>query len=245
MDAQIRRLEERVARQDERIAQLERKLKRNSRNSSAPPSSDPPSTPKRGKDRSGRKRGGQPGHEGRGRDLLPACAVDDVVEHWPESCSCGHVFSEHERRAVGEPARHQVEELPTLTGKETEHRGERVRCPQCGGQTRAKFPNEVARSAFGARLQAAIAALSVRNRVSRRDVVELAEELFAARISAGAVEAILARASEALGEPYEDLLQRVRAARAVNVDETGWRTAGERRALWGAFTARHAFFAVT
>jgi transposase len=28
------------------------------------------------------------------------------------------------------------------------------------------------------------------------------------------------------------------------VDETGWRTAGERRALWGAFTKRHALFAV-
>ncbi len=36
----------------------------------------------------------------------------------------------------------------------------------------------------------------------------------------------------------------MRGARALNVDETGWRTAGERRALWGAFTKRHAFFAV-
>ena len=73
MDAQIRRLEERVARQDERIGELERRLKRNARNSSAPPSSDPPKgTPKRGKDSSGRKRGGQPGREGSGRELLRA-----------------------------------------------------------------------------------------------------------------------------------------------------------------------------
>jgi Transposase IS66 family len=28
----------------------------------------------------------------------------------------------------------------------------------------------------------------------------------------------------------------------LNMDETGWRTAGERRALWGMFTDRHAFF---
>ena len=28
------------------------------------------------------------------------------------------------------------------------------------------------------------------------------------------------------------------------MDETGWRTAGERRALWGAFTDRHALFAI-
>jgi len=245
MDEQIRRLEERVARQDERIAQLERKLNRDSRNSSAPPSSDAPSrAPRRGKDRSGRKRGGQPGHEGHGRDLLPACAVDQVIEHWPKRCPCGHVFCDEERRAAGEPARHQVEELPQMTARVIEHRAQRVRCPECGARAHAALPAEVASSAFGPRLQAAVAALSVRNRVSRRDVVELAEELFAARISTGTVEAILARASEALAEPHEDLLTRVRGARALNVDETGWRTAGERRALWGAFSKRHAFFAV-
>ena len=77
MDAQIEVLTARVARQDERIAQLERRLNRSSRNSSIPPSGDPPaSTPKRGKDPSGRKQGAQPGHEGKGRPLLPAWAVD-------------------------------------------------------------------------------------------------------------------------------------------------------------------------
>jgi transposase len=245
MDEQIRRLEQRVARQDERIAQLERRLNRSSRNSSAPPSSDPPGkTPKRGKDRSGRKRGGQPGHEGSGRDLLPACAVDEVIEHWPERCGCGHVFQSDERHALDEPARHQVEELPAMTVRVIEHRAQRVRCQKCGAPSRAQLPLEVAGSAFGPSLQAAVAALSVRNRVSRRDVVELSEELFGARISTGTVDAILARASEALADPYDDLLTRVRRARALNVDETGWRTAGERRALWGAFTKRHALFRV-
>jgi transposase len=86
-----------VARQDERIAQLERRLNRTSRNSSAPPSSDPPGAPpKRGKDSSGRGRGGQSGHEGRGRDLLPACAVDQVVEHWP-----AFIIDAFSRRIVG------------------------------------------------------------------------------------------------------------------------------------------------
>jgi Family of unknown function (DUF6444) len=42
MDAQIRALSERVAKQEERIAQLERRLGRNSRDSSQPPSRDPP-----------------------------------------------------------------------------------------------------------------------------------------------------------------------------------------------------------
>ena len=76
MDEQIQRLEKRVAQQDERIAQLERRLGRNSRNSSQPPSTDPPSTPpRRGKDPSGRKQGAQPGHEGKGRPLLPGVVM--------------------------------------------------------------------------------------------------------------------------------------------------------------------------
>lgn len=83
MDEQIGRLERRVAVQDERIAKLERRGKRSSRNSSQPPSQDPPSAPKRGKGASGRKAGGQRGHEGKGRPLLPAWAVDEFVEHWP------------------------------------------------------------------------------------------------------------------------------------------------------------------
>jgi transposase len=142
------------------------------------------------------------------------------------------------------PARHQVEELPAISARVIEHQCQRLRCPDCGRRTRGQLPAELGKSSFGPRLQAAVATLSVRNRVSRSDAVELCEELFGARISSGAVDAILGRASQALEEPHQDLLRQVRAAKALNVDETGWRTAGERRALWGAFSKRHAFFQV-
>lgn len=142
MDAQIQALTARVARQDERIAQLERRLNRSSCNSSVPPSADlPASTLKRGKDRSGRKQGAQPGHEGRGRPLLPAWAVDDVIEHWPERCGCGHVFVWNERLRVGEPVRWQVEELPVIQVRLTEHQCHRVRCPGCGERPRGELPH--------------------------------------------------------------------------------------------------------
>lgn len=245
MDEQIQRLEKRVAQQDERIAQLERRIMRSSRNSSQPPSSDlPRSPPKRGKDRSGRKQGGQPGHEGKGRPLLPAWAVDEVVEHWPVDCGCGHVFAESERVSAGQPARHQVEELPVMAVTVTEHQCQRARCPSCAATVTGVLPSDVASSAFGPRLQAAIVTLSVRNRISRRDVVELCEQLFSSRISTGTIDAILTRAGDALAEPYADLLDRVRSADALNIDETGWRLKGAQRALWGAFTDRHAVFAI-
>jgi len=121
-----------------------------------------------------------------------------------------------------------------------EHQCPRVHCPDCGAKPRATLPAEIAGSAFGPRFQAAAVTLSVRNRISRRDVVELCEQLFRARISTGTVDAILARAGDALEDPYEDLLRRVRRSKALNMDETGWRLQGNKRALWGAFTSKHA-----
>ena len=60
-------MDRRIQQLEARVEKLERQLAKSSRNSSLPPSSDPPGkTPRRSKDRSGRKRGGQPGHEGRG-----------------------------------------------------------------------------------------------------------------------------------------------------------------------------------
>ncbi len=232
MDRQIQQLTGRVER-------LERELRKNSRNSS-PPSQDRPKPPPRPKGRSGRKQGGQPGHEGHGRELLPTWAADEVVVHWPQWCECGHAFCEAERVAVGDPVRHQVEELPELATIVIEHQCPRVWCPKCGAKPRAELPAEVAGSAFGPRFQAAVVTLSVRNRVSRRDVVELFEQLFRARISTGTVDAILARTGDALEDPFDDLLKRVRRSKSVNMDETSWRLQGSKRALWGAFTDRHA-----
>ena len=170
--------------------------------------------------------------------------MDDVIEYWPERCRCGHAFAEAERVAVGEPVRWQVEELPVTQVQITEHRAQRVRCPGCGERTRRELPGEITQSAFGPRFQAAITTLSTRNRVSRRDVVELCEQIFGSRISTGTVDAILARASDALAETHADLLGSLRDCGAVNMDETGWRTAGQRRALWGIFDERHAYLRV-
>jgi transposase len=171
-------------------------------------------------------------------------AVDQVIDYWPERCDCGHTFTETERVAGDDPMRWQVEELPVISVNVTEHRCHRVCCPGCGERRRAELPSEVAQSAFGPRFQAVIATLSVRNRISRRDVVECCEQLFSSRISTGTVDAILDRVAQALAEPHTELLGALRGSGAVNMDETGWRTAGERRALWGVFDQRHAYLQV-
>jgi transposase len=229
-----------------RVAELERRLNRSSRNSSLPPSRDPPSAPKRpGWKGSGRMRGGQPGHEGRNRRLLPPEMVDEVVDHWPERCrSCAHVFAEPELVDAVEPWRRQVAELPPIAVRVTERRLHGVSCPECATATRAEPPRELPRSAFGPRLQAAVVTLAVRNRVSRRDTTELARELFGVELSTGSVDAIIQRAGDALAGPYTELEQRIKTAAAVNIDETGWKTCGGNRTLWGALTSRTAVFRI-
>jgi transposase len=214
-----------------RVAELERRLNRSSRNSSLPPSQDPPSAPPRPRGKgSGRRRGGQPGHEGRHRQLLSPEQVDELIDHWPDRCrSCAHAFGERERVDVSEPGRHQVAELPPTAVRVSEHRLHRVCCPRCATQTRAELPREVPRSAFGPRLQAAVVTLAVRNRVSRRDTSELARELFGLELASGSVDAIVRRAGGALAAPHTRLEQQIKAASVVNIDETGWKTAGGRR----------------
>ena len=74
-----------------RIEELERKvalLTKDSSNSSKPPSSDGPSSRpaiRRRKKSRHRKPGGQPGHKGTNRDLVPIEKVDLVQEVLPQS----------------------------------------------------------------------------------------------------------------------------------------------------------------
>jgi transposase len=93
-EKQLASLREQAATLDDlkaEIEELRERLGKNSSNSSKPPSSDPPSyKPKPRREPQGRKRGGQPGHQGSTRKLLPAAEVDHLVELKPASCAgCG------------------------------------------------------------------------------------------------------------------------------------------------------------
>ena len=76
----------------EHLAKAEEQLRRNSRNSSQPPSQDKPEQKavEAEQCRTKRQRGGQIGHAGHRRPLLPVDAVTKVVEHRPIHCTqCG------------------------------------------------------------------------------------------------------------------------------------------------------------
>src|SRR3954451_8451433 len=86
-----------------RIRELEARLSQDSSNSSRPPSSDPPQASPRPKvPPSDRKRGGQPGHRGAFRALLPIEQVNEVVRVVPAVCRhCGQPFPEPAGRRRG------------------------------------------------------------------------------------------------------------------------------------------------
>ena len=251
-------LASRVQQLDDRLARLEARARQDSRTSSKPPSSDLPKTraQRRAEARAKakelmrregeqRKAGGQPGHQGAGRELRPEDQIDEIVDHFPEACGgCGREFPPDERRRGGRFGRHQVAELPPISVIWTEHRTHQLRCPDCLARTSARLPDRICASVFGPSLQAAIVTLTARHRVSRRGIVELARDLFGVTLSTGAVDAICQRASEALAGPHCQLQDWVLDQAAVHVDETGWRTRGEGRALWTATTAGGAFFQI-
>jgi transposase len=245
----------RVERLEERLRRLEEQSRRDSRTSSKPPSSDPPKTRQQRRAearakakellRRQREAGGQPGHRGAGRELRPEDQVDEIVEHYPDACrGCGREFTEDEHLPGGRFGRHQVAELPPISAMVIEHRTHRLRCPECRARTTAELPDGIGSSAFGPNLQAAVVTLTARNRISRRGIAELASELFGIRLSTGSVDAICQRASQALARPHAQLENWVLGQGVLHVDETGWRTAGDSRALWTATSATAALFQI-
>jgi transposase len=223
----------------ERVRALEARLGQTSANSSRPPSSDPPQAPARPKaPPSGRRRGGQPGHRGVHRALLPVEQVDEVIVVVPEACRhCDQPLPEPAGRQRGRVWRHQVVELLPLAVRVTEYQLVRRRCAQCGKRTRAELPAGVPRRSFGARLTAVIALLSGRYRLSRREVRQLLRDLWQVRVSLGAVVRQEQAQSATLAPIVEEAQAAVQQAAVVNLDETGWREDNQRAWLWTAVTA--------
>jgi transposase len=234
------RLERQIHELRQEVAELRRQIGRNSGNSSVPPSANPPWAPRPvAKKPTGRRPGGQPGHKGFFRKLLPTEQVDHVVQHKPTACAhCAAKLPENANwQLLG---RHQVTELPKPAVEVTEHQAYGCRCEKCGRLTEAQIPEELTRSVLGPRLSAAVAFFSSRVHGSRRAVEEVLEEILGAPIALGTVSNREREMTQALAEPYRQAKAAVRKAPAKNVDETGWKGAG--RYLWVAATRRLAVF---
>jgi transposase len=212
------------------VAKLREQLGRNSQNSSQPPSSDPPNAPARPKRASsGRNTGGQTGHAGHGRKLLPVEQVNRVVNLKPTSCAtCGALLLGED----ADPVRHQVTELPRVEPEVTEYRQHTLTCLACGAQTQAEGPADMPSGSFGPRVQATVGYLTGRIGASQREVEEVMQTVFHTEISLGSIPAQESQVSAALAEPVQEVQAYVLQQPVKNADETSWREKAERAWLW-------------
>lgn len=241
-DRRIAELEAEIRELRKLVAELQEKLKKNSGNSSKPPSSDPLwAKPKpKSKRNKKRRRGGQPGHAKHERPLVPPEKVTKVVPVKPDRCEgCGApIFGDDP-----EPERHQVFETPKVEPEVTEYQIHTLPC-ECGACTKGTLPEGAPRGAFGPNLVALVCWLTGKFRLSKRGVQELLSDLLRTAVSLGAVSNMERETSAALAEPVEEARAYVREQPVVNADETGWREFNLKAWLWVAVTPLVAVFQI-
>lgn len=196
-----------IAARDARIAEQERRLGLNSANSGKPPSSDGLKKPVRTsslREKSGKKTGGQPGHPG--KTLRQIATPDATINHFPETCAgCGGALNE--TMATGHAAR-QVFDLPEPKPLlATEHRAHTCRCPGCGTQTKAAFPEGVTAPAqYGPRIAAFVLYLQNHQLLPEKRLAMLMADLFGVSLTT----ATIARISQDYAERCKTLLDTLR-----------------------------------
>ncbi len=243
--AQLLPLHQQLAALQQQVAELQARLNQYSANSSKPPSSDPPSAPPRpARPPRGRARGAQIGHPGQHRPLLPPDEVQEIVPHHPLICPACEADLPTSLPDVAPILRQQVWEIPELRPSVSEHQYHTVCCPQCQALVRAERGADVPPGAFGPRAAATVGVLRGSYHLSDQEVGTLLFDLFGLPISDGSVVTLQTTVSAALATPYESVQMTVQEAAVTNVDETGWKEAGQRRWLWVVVTATVTLFHV-
>lgn len=208
-------------------------VRRDSHNSSLPPSSDLPRAKAKNaavrrtrslRKKSGRRPGGQPGR--RGATLRQVEYPDRLRMHDPYYCrGCGASLDDC---AVVGRRRRQVFDLPQPVVEVTEHWAQTKRCDACGERTTARFPRDVrAPAQYGVRARAVASYLHKYQLVPFARTAEAMKDLFGCAISAGTVEATRRRAKALLVGAEEQIKAGIRAAEVIGADETGLRVAGK------------------
>jgi transposase len=228
--ASIRVLEARVAVLETMVQEWREPRQQHSRTSSRPPSSDPPQAlgqrPRRTP--SGRQPGGQPGHEGHPRALLPVEAVEVIIPVKPERCPrCQHPWQGEDPR----PQRQQVTEIPPIKPVVTEYLLHRLVCPACGEAIRAGLPAGVPGSGFGPRGQAITALGTGAYPLSKRTPQAVLADLFGVSLGLGTVAHLEPATTHAVAVPVAEARADGQAQPVAYADETGWRE-GRQRAWW-------------
>jgi len=236
VQAYIEALVARVTVLEATVQELTERTQQDSRNSSRPPSSDGASRKRRTRRRhpSGRAPGGQPGHRGQTRELLPLEQVDVIITLKPTECAiCQHELRGEDPR----PHRHQVTEIPPMRPVVTEYQVHRLTCEICGTITVADWPHGTPTGWIGARAQALASLCTGAYRLSKRTTQRLLDDVFNLPLSIGTLSNLEAATTQALAAPVEEARVYIQEQTSAHLDETGWREGGKRAWLWVATTS--------
>jgi len=238
-----RQLRDIVETLNRRIDTLEEKLaasKKNSRNSSKPPSSDivkpPKPEPKTNEADTKRKIGGQPGHPKHTRSLFTEDQINVPHNHVHPCCpDCG---SEVELRLDLEPRRIQQIEIKEVPVIREEHRSYAVWCDECEKIHYKPFPENVVKEGFfKERITAVVAYMKCVCHASFSTIRKYIRDVLGETVARSFLRKVIAKVTASLDSPYEELLNRLPLETIVNADESGHKD-------WGANPAenRHKFW---
>jgi len=226
---QLTELQEIIAVKDAQIAALTARIeelthKKNSGNSSKPPSSERLNkpAPKSLRTKSGKSAGGQPGHKGRGMkiDRKP----DEVIEHLPIQCKgCPHAGGCKLRCCE---TRYEYEAI--VKTKLIAHKV--LGCKACaltGEAAQGTFPRHITGAKqYGPGVAGLAVSLLTIGYMSVDRVQKLLKSL-RIPVSSGAIQDMLTKAAKLVKAPVERIRQTVTQLPVAHYDETGWRVAGK------------------
>jgi len=225
--ARIAELEKIVAQQASEIAELKRRLNKDSSNSSKLPSSDGLKKPSRVsllREQGKHISGGQNGHKG--TTLRQLVHPNHVVTHELEQCpDCGQSLVQQVAKGV---VKRQVFDLPAVQVKVTEHRAKMKFCFCCQKQVTSSFPSEVkAHTQYGNRVRSWIVYYQNQHLIPEGRIQQLFRDMYNLPISTASIATFNKVAYEQL-QPFETKdLAFAKEARVKKLDETGFRVGGK------------------
>lgn len=220
----------------DRIEKLEAQLKKDSHNSSKPPSSDGLKKKQRTRSqrkRSGKKTGGQKGHKG--KTLEQSDTPDEIVSLSVGICgSCGKSLEEH---APKDHERRQVFEIPQIDMHVTEYQAEIKDCPHCGAVNKADFPEDVIHKVqYGNYLKGVSVYFRNYQLIPLERAKEIFEDIFSVPLCEGTIVKITQKCAASLTGFRDWVVGKIIDSKVVNFDETGVNIGGTLHWLHSAST---------
>jgi len=225
-----------VSKLEQRIIELEdllRKsnIRKNSSNSSMPPSSDM-SFPKRNqslREKSGKTTGGQFGHKG--TTLKMTDTPDEIIRIEPSYCNhCGNSLEREDRLLQ---SKRQVIEIPPINPIIIEYQNFMKICPNCGHHQQGGYPEGVNNHIqYGSSVEAAISYFFVYQYMPYKRLKECLKHLFNLAISQGSIENVLNRMSLKAEPVYNRIKELIILSKQNGSDETSVKVNGKKWWIW-------------